>query len=71
MSTTVGTKAIWWVEGEGGGYAAKFTLDEALEIAKQDSIDYGCYMSVRRDLHQRPSVIFHTGCKYLPEQPIE
>jgi hypothetical protein len=55
---------IYWVENEQGGYAEKYTFEEACEIAKTSSIESSCLMMVKHQTGYVPARIYYCGHIY-------
>ena len=55
----------YYVANEEGGYAETFTLEDAIELAKNDSIELGGMFHVSEVYHP-PVIIFYDGHKYIP-----
>lgn len=59
-------REYWISDPRGGGCAEPFALFEAVEAARQMSIDSSCAIFVTRDLTYTPEIIYFCGREYRP-----
>jgi hypothetical protein len=58
------TEKCYWVENDRGGYAEKYTFEEACQIAEQDSIEDSSIMMVKHNTGYVPTRIYYCGHIY-------